>query len=273
MIKKKQLFASGILIILITALVTLYNYADNKSVEKINNEIVKCENVHWTHHKGDDGPEKWAKLCNGFSACEGEKQSPIDIVEKEIKESKVLQAPIFKYNSIKVDILNNERTIQFNADGNSKVILDNKNYELSHFQFHSLSEHSINGKHLPLEIQFVHKKDDKDFAVLAVLFEKGKKNDFLDKYLSKIPKTKGKYNSEEKINLLELFPQNKSYYKYKGSFTKPPCSETVNWYVFKDKLTASEEQLVQIAEILQKNYRPTMPLNKRKIDFFQDQNI
>jgi len=31
----------------------------------------------------------------------------------------------------------------------------------------------------------------------------------------------------------DLIKDNKSYFKYKGSLTKPPCTENVDWYVMR----------------------------------------
>lgn len=270
MLKSKQIFASIFLILVITALVIMYNYADKKTQISKQKELVKCETVHWSHHKGDHGPEKWEYLCNGFSSCGGENQSPINIIENNIKSSKAMQLPVFSYDSTNIHIVNNGHTVQFNVEGENKVLLDKKNYKLLQFHYHSLSEHVINGKHLPLEVHFVHKNTNKDYAVIGVLFEEGAENKLFTQFLNHFPKTKGNYDVDKKINLLNLLPENKSYYYYKGSLTTPPCSEVVNWYVLKNKITASKEQLNTFSEILKHNYRPTMPLNNREIKLIKE---
>ena len=47
-----------------------------------------------------------------------------------------------------------------------------------------------------------------------------------------------------KLSLDTLLPRNRrSYYRYEGSLTTPPCSETVSWFLFYDQPTVSEAQM------------------------------
>jgi len=49
-----------------------------------------------------------------------------------------------------------------------------------------------------------------------------------------------------KANLYDiksLMPEDKEYYKFKGSLTTPPCSENVKWFVYKTPLSVSKEQV------------------------------
>ena len=46
------------------------------------------------------------------------------------------------------------------------------------------------------------------------------------------------------LSLDTLLPRNRrSYYRYEGSLTTPPCSETVSWFLFYDQPTVSEAQM------------------------------
>jgi carbonic anhydrase len=242
------------------------------------NETVKqhkkdddCKDVHWSHHPGEHGPENWQNLCSGFSACGGKHQSPIDIDTQTVIKDSTLKAPVFHYQTSPVDIVNNGHTVQFNIQGDNTANLNGKYYKLLQFHYHSLSEHEIDHKHFPLEVHFVHKNTDTDYAVLGVMFKEGKNNLLFDKYLDKFPVKKGEYKAEnEQIDLISLLPQNKSYYLYNGSLTTPPCSEVVTWYVLKTPIEASKEQLEKFSKILDNNYRPVMPLNDRKVRLFED---
>ncbi len=240
--------------------------------EQVKKEVVKkdCKNVYWTHSKGDLGPDNWKNLCDGFAACGGKSQSPIDINTKSAMVDKKLLAPKFSYGKSKVNVVNNSHTVQFNVDGDNKVNLNGKDYKLLQFHYHALSEHTVDGKHFPLVVHFVHKHSDTDFAALGVLFKEGKSNKLFEKYLDKLPKSKGEYKSENLMDLLSLFPRNKSYYNYDGSLTTPPCGEVVNWYVFKNPVEASKEQIAKFSKILNNNYRPVMPLNGRKVRLFSE---
>lgn len=245
---------------------------DSQELQKKETEQVEikhakkdCKEVHWSHHKGEEGPENWKNLCDGFSDCGGKAQSPIDIVTKNSTKAAELVAPKFSYGQSKLAIINNSHTVQFNVSGDHKVTLNGKDYNLLQFHYHALSEHTIDGKHFPLEVHFVHQHADRDFAVLGLLFKEGQENELLKKYLDKFPTSKGEYKSEESIDLLSLFPTDKSYYNYKGSLTTPPCSEVVNWYVLKTPVTASKPQIEQFSKILNNNYRPIQAVNGRKV--------
>jgi len=224
-----------------------------------------CKDIHWSHHEGEEGPENWQNLCDGFADCGGKVQSPINIVTKNVKSDVKLLTPDFSYDKSKVDIINNGHTVQFNISGNNSVKLKGKTYKLLQFHYHALSEHTINGKHFPIEVHFVHKYDGGDYAVIGIMFKEGNENDLLNKYLNKFPKTKGEYKSDDMINLLSLLPKNRDYFNYSGSLTTPPCSEVVNWYVLKNPITASKRQIEQFSKILNHNYRPIQPLNDREV--------
>ena len=254
------------------------NNAQDKKSEEKNNIAVKqetshkkdCKDVHWSHHKGKDGPENWKNLCDGFAECGGKSQSPIDIVTKLVAKSNDLKAPKFNYGKTKVNIINNSHTVQFNVDDGSTVNLNGKEYQLLQFHYHASSEHTIDGKYFPLEAHFVHKHSDTDYAVIGIMYVEGKENELFKKYLDKFPTEKGEYKSDELIDLLSLLPDNKSYYYYSGSLTTPPCSEVVTWYVLKNPLEASKEQIEKFSKILDNNYRPIMPLNNREIKLYDE---
>ena len=56
-----------------------------------------------------------------------------------------------------------------------------------------------------------------------------------------------------------------SVYHYSGSLTTPPCSEVVSWFVLKEKIQLSADQLSQFEAILDNNFRNVQNLNGRKI--------
>jgi len=228
-----------------------------------------CNDVHWSHHKGPNGPENWKNLCEGFAECGGKKQSPIDINTQNVEKATGLKAPEFHFGKTKTDIINNGHTVQFNVDKGNMVKLNGKDYELLQFHYHALSEHTINGKHAPLEVHFVLKHSDNDLAVIGVLFKEGQENELFKRFLDKFPTEKGTYKSDDTIDLMSLLPKDKSYYYYNGSLTTPPCTQIVSWYVLKEPMEASKEQIEKFSKILDQNYRPVMPLNGRKVVLFQ----
>jgi carbonic anhydrase len=61
-------------------------------------------------------------------------------------------------------------------------------------------------------------------------------------------------------------PADRTYFAYTGSLTTPPCTENVQWFIFKEPITVSLEQV----EILKKlmplnNYRTEQARNDRPI--------
>lgn len=61
-------------------------------------------------------------------------------------------------------------------------------------------------------------------------------------------------------------PADRTYFNYTGSLTTPPCIENVQWFIFREPITVSLEQV----EILKKlmplnNYRTEQDRNKRPI--------
>ncbi len=247
----------------------------NDEATSENNQEVKedkhkdCDHVHWSY-KGEDGPEKWKDLCSGFSACGGQAQSPIDIETITTVGSETLSAIALNYETSGVDIINNGHTVQFNVDGNSTMTIGEKSYQLLQFHYHTQSEHTVNGNYLPVEVHFVHKYSDTDFAVLGIMFEAGEAYELFTSYLDDFPVTEGKYTSDETIDLSSIVPDDLSYYHYSGSLTTPPCSEVVSWFVLKNSLEASTEQIDKFSNILQDNYRPIMPANGREVFSFDE---
>lgn len=227
--------------------------------------------AHWSY-EGATGPENWGGLSASYSlAASGKKQSPVNIDTSKVVEDKLPEL-IFRYRSEeRPDFINNGHTLQHQQEQDgSEIKVAGKHYQLEQFHLHAPSEHTIDGKHFPVELHMVHKAADGEIAVLAIFYKAGESSQAL-KYITrvKLPGEKGdKTVMKQGIHLRDLVPAQPEYYTYSGSFTTPPCSEGVKWFVLKQALEAEEKLLDTIAEILKHNNRPVQELEGRQVHGF-----
>lgn len=229
--------------------------------------------AHWGY-EGPDGPEYWPALNPAYAACgQGKTQSPIDIVKTAGGEVNSWKFD-YKTTALKIahhehvtDIVDNGHTIQVSVEGGTTITTDRGMYTLKQFHFHTPSEHTVDGAHFPMEMHFVHQNAEGKFAVVSALFQEGTENESLAKLIPHLPKAKGEkaHLPEVQIDLALHLPKSRAAYTYMGSLTTPPCSEEVEWLVFRDPLTASKAQLEAFASRLSPSNRPTQPLNGRVI--------
>lgn len=229
--------------------------------------------AHWGY-EGKDGPEYWPTLNPAYAACgEGKNQSPINITQSAAGNANSWKFD-YKTTSLKIahhehvtDIVDNGHTIQVSVDGGSTLTTERGVYTLKQFHFHTPSEHTIDGSHFPMEMHFVHQSADGKFAVVSALFQQGEENVNLAKIIAHLPKAKGDaaHKPEVQFDLAFHLPESKAAYTYMGSLTTPPCTESVEWLVFRDPVPASKAQLEAFASRLSPSNRPTQPLNGRLI--------
>jgi carbonic anhydrase len=228
---------------------------------------------HWSY-EGKHGPEKWGSLDPAYAACDkGKEQSPIDIIKAGAGTANpwtINYRPTslnIAHHEHVVDIVDNGHTIQVNVDEGSTLTTSRNTYQLKQFHFHSPSEHTVDGKSFPMEVHFVHQSADGNFAVVGALFAEGPSNENVAKLIANFPKAKGDTVRlpETKLDLSLQLPKNNAAYTYMGSFTTPPCTENVEWLVFREPILASREQLKAFAARLSPNNRPVQPVNGRPI--------
>ncbi|WP_336514677.1 carbonic anhydrase family protein [Pollutibacter soli] len=231
--------------------------------------------VHWGYH-GDDGPEHWAALSPVYAACgEGKTQSPIDIQESGTTTGSVWNLE-YKNTSVRIaynehmnEIIDNGHTIQASVDEGSSLRYGNKTYQLKQFHFHTPSEHTLDGEHLPMEMHMVHQASDGSLAVIGVFFVEGKKaNENFNKIISYLPDEKGEsiHNASDSLSIRLHIPTDHHAYHYIGSLTTPPCTENVQWLILKEKISLTTDQIKAFSSRIGPNNRPTQPLNKRSVE-------
>jgi carbonic anhydrase len=222
-----------------------------------------AENAHWSY-SGENGPEHWSELSPDYAACGiGVNQSPVDITDTVAAE---LEPLVFDYRSHSSDIVNNGHTLQINAAPGSALHANGKTFELLQLHFHSPSEHRINGEAFPLEAHLVHKNEQGALAVVAILFRKGAWNEDLELIAQAGPKSVGQSVPFD-INILDLqlHRNHRSYYRYSGSLTTPPCTEGIRWYILKRVETVDPQQAANFVSWIGEDARGPQPLNARVI--------
>ncbi|SFK30314.1 carbonic anhydrase [Methylocapsa palsarum] len=60
-----------------------------------------------------------------------------------------------------------------------------------------------------------------------------------------------------------LLPTARGYYRYAGSLTTPPCSETVEWMILKQPLEVDAQDIEAFAKLYPHNARPVQKINRR----------
>jgi len=225
--------------------------------------------AHWSY-SGANGPAHWGAEDPAFATCShGSHQSPIDI---ETAATADLPAINFAYQPFPLTVTDTHHTFQVNVpQGSGGITVGADHYQLVQFHFHRPSEEVMQGKHYAMVAHLVHKNDQGELAVVAVLIHGGAANTFLEPIFANLPAE----GTESKVtgtntDLMQLLPAKRGYYTFEGSLTTPPCSEHVRWFVLKDAVDASKEQIGKFAARYPHNARPTQPLNARNIEQTRD---
>ena len=113
----------------------------------------------------------------------------------------------------------------------------------------------------------VHKSKFDTYTVMSILAKEGVKSQLFEFFESFLPiKVNTKKEIHQSSDLATLFPKNKNFYAYGGSLTTPPCTETVNWIVFKDPIIISVDEVLKLkSNMPMDNFRNEQALNNRVV--------
>jgi carbonic anhydrase len=227
-----------------------------------------------------ESPDALTEFEQGYalpSMNDGIAQSPINIITTGLQGYTKQRGDLKFIGSINA-VENLGHTIQVDFSKGSITLVNGNSYELKQLHFHTPSEHLIDGMTFPMEMHVVSKLNDSiknggsTYTVLGILFKIGHENKFLNEFLNSVPKAESKETLDSaKVKLTDLFIKNPNgeemtYYKYHGSLTTPPYTESVNWIIAKKIFEASEKQIAKIEKLEGNNARHVHALNDRRIE-------
>lgn len=229
-------------------------------------QVSKSTEGHTTFsYNGDSGPAFWDEINSTCAPTSTSRQSPIDINKVEVDRS--LTRLETQLETTSFTLTNPGYTIKATPETSGTLVLNGTTYTLVQFHFHTLSEHTLTGKHGVMELHAVFQDENSNMAVIGVLYRIGRPNPFLARILKAGLPQKSTSNpmTVSDLNLANAFTNLSSYYTYPGSLTTPPCSETVTWLVLKQPAELSASQYEKFRKVLGNDFRPVQAPNSRVV--------
>ncbi|XP_075296251.1 carbonic anhydrase 4 [Opisthocomus hoazin] len=249
--------------------------------------ILKTEAVvssHWCYQSQKyeephcQDPREWYLID---VTCHGNKQSPVNIVTKNVIYDNSLKPLNFEGYDVKEsstwDIENNGHTVKVTLSTTPKIEGGGlgRKYKAVEFHLHwgvqgvqqyfPGSEHSIDGEKQAMELHIVHIREDVSditeaktkadgVAVLAFFVKAEEENKNYATLISALEniKYKGQTAQMEPLPLSSLLPPEEDlgrFYRYEGSLTTPDCYEGVIWTVFEKPVELSIYQISQFSTV------------------------
>lgn len=211
-------------------------------------------------YEGPLGPDSWGER---YAMCgRGRNQSPINLAGPLLRVKYEL---IHDYRAGPLAIVNDGKTWQVNVAPGSKMRIDSMPYDLISMTFQRPSGEQLDGKSFPMGIHLLHRDKAGKQVTLVVLLREGNENPGIKQLWSHAPAKEGPQVQPEGVafNPANLLPRELNFLTYEGSLTTPPCSENMRYYVIKEPINISREQIMQYPFKI--SSRPVQPQNGRPI--------
>ncbi|XP_067935222.1 carbonic anhydrase-like [Watersipora subatra] len=257
-------------------------------------------NWNYDRDDADDGPSSWGK---SFHECNENKNSPINFVTKDAAVREPEPWSLTGWDKATLWTLKDKNyTLEFGLEEVDSIVTSGGDLGTYHVeQFHAHwgstnqvgSEHQLNGKKFPMEVHFVHKRNDfasvtkaaksgDDDAIAAVGFFfviQPEDNPALDTMIQGIQQLRTDRSYEKanyQLNALTDFTEasmNGNFYRYYGGLTTPGCNQVVKWTVFETPIGISAAQMQTIRDGVSNSYgteyyRPVQALGARPVTLY-----
>jgi carbonic anhydrase len=143
--------------------------------------------------------------------------------------------------------------------------IDSLPYELLSLTFQRPAGEQIDGKTFPMGIHFLHRDLTGKLVTVVVLMREGNENPGIKQIWSNAPKAEGPEVKPEGVtfNPANLLPRDMKFFMYDGSMTAPPCTENMRYYILREPINISRDQILQFPFKI--SSRPVQPQNGRPI--------
>ncbi|XP_042870753.1 carbonic anhydrase-related protein 10-like [Penaeus japonicus] len=258
----------------------------------------------WWTYDGISGTDFWGLINPDWSLCsKGRRQSPIDIDPARLLYDPNLRLLHIDKHRVSGLLENSGHSVVFTLDG-GKVPLNvtggplSYRYQLTeaHLRYGNAdllgSEHTINGKAFPAEIQLFGFNSqlyanfsqalDKAYGIVGIslLLQIGERsNPALSQLTAGVDQIKyvGNTYTVHHLSVHDLLPDTSYYMTYEGSTTMPACHETVTWVISNKPIYITKQQLFSLRQLTQaedankggaplaNNFRPPQKLHHRPV--------
>jgi len=216
----------------------------------------------------------WGMINENYTLCQtGTQQSPIQLMITQGLSTS--HSPMFdaaSYSAVSGALSNWGYGPAFTTSTNSSITsgpamtYDNTTLYLKGLHIHSPADHSVQGDRSKAELHLVHADaSGKERGVIAIRIDPGNADSlFFSQMLGQNTNStvQGTTNPIPSFNSQETIPMNldvleairevnmfNDFWTYEGSLTSPPCTEGIRWWVARNTLYVSIEQMQAILAV------------------------